>query len=108
MVHTPQPGEGAIERLLERIASLEARVSELEARETPRSSPVSPASAADRYQTATAVLAASNEYSRQQRLQELREDPAQLALIRAARAQFNVFLVERGLPAQPDRYPELA
>jgi hypothetical protein len=101
----PAPSPELIRTLLERLALLEVRLERIEARvperepaETPRvGHPDEP----------WMKLRALRDFDRQERLQELRENPGRLAAIRERRAAMNQFYVSRGLTPDPDPYPEL-
>jgi hypothetical protein len=61
----------------------------------------------DRFETALAQFKATNEYRRLERLAYYRAHPDSLAAVRAHRAKLDAFLIEQGLPALDDPYPEL-
>ena len=61
----------------------------------------------DRFNTSMAQFKALNEYDRLERLAYYRAHPDSLRAVRAERAKRNAFLIERGLPALADPYPEL-
>ena len=61
----------------------------------------------DRFDTALAQFKAMNEYHRIELLAYYRAHPELLRAVRAERAKRNAFLIERGLPALADPYPEL-
>lgn len=92
-----------IEALLRRVDALEARCARLETAATAAPRQQRPADQPDPMR----VFEALQEYSRQQSLERLRDDPSSLAAIREDRARLNEFLAARGLPPLPDRYPEL-
>lgn len=60
----------------------------------------------DRFDTALAQFKATNEYRRLERLAYYRAHPDSLAAVRAERAKLNAYLIEQGLPALDDPYPE--
>jgi hypothetical protein len=100
--------------LMKRVEALESRCARLEAGASAAgaAAPEPDARTAgliahDDLSQKVAVMHALNEYSRRQRLEELRERPESLAAIRADRAARSAFQLERGLPPMPDAYPEL-
>jgi hypothetical protein len=109
MTDATSPLPEAARTLLERIEQLEARVASLE--QPPRSANdrahLSSTALGARSEILMAKLRASSEFARQERIEELRRDPSLLAGIRARRAAVNAFFVERGLPPDPEPYPEL-
>jgi hypothetical protein len=91
--------------LLERITQLEARLARVEARVPAADPPDAP-----RIRHAHEPLMkfrVLQDFSREERLQELRDNPGLLAAIRERRAAINAIYVSRGLTPDPDPYPEL-
>ena len=104
----------ALHVLLKRVESLEARRARLEAdANAPRTAAPAPTTRADGYSrhddfsAEMAVLRAMNDYSRRQRIEDLRSRPQSLSAIRADHAARNAFLATRGLSPIPEPYPEL-
>jgi len=108
MADATPPAPAEADTLLRRIEQLEARVARLEQPPpTADTAHLSSAQLAARGEIQMAKLRANSEFARLERLEALRRDPTLLAAVRARRAAINAFYVERGLPPDPEPYPEL-
>lgn len=101
----PVPSTDMLLTLLQRVTQLEARLARVEARVS--ASNCSDAPRVRHAHEPVTKFRALQDFSREERLQELRDNPGLLAAIRERRAAINATYISRGLTPDPDPYPEL-